>query len=225
MKMSIHALPQRFNAWQKRLQVSWTTVFAFALVIAYADGFWVTSLQGAVGAIERNENPFHRWLRDSTLMLPLYILAVLTALRMARRLVGKGHRGLVKYATTALMIVVLTSVLAVAEVAASSAYDYHFQTRHLELEHQLMGHTHTAASPSSFTQAGAADSCTGLCASIRETFDVHVRAVLLSSLVMLITNVVLAIWVLALRSDRLWRGPSTNSTSAAPVAHEEMSMA
>jgi hypothetical protein len=205
------------------MQVWWVTIFAFAIVIAYADGFWVTSLQGAVGAIERNEDPFHRWLRDSTLMLPLFVLAVLIAMRMARRLVGH-RRGVIKYATTALLIVVLTSGVAIAEVAASSAYDYHFQTRHLELEHQLMGHTQVAAEPGSFTQASTS-ACTGLCSSVKETFNSHVRAVLYSSVVMLITNLVLVLWVLALRSDRLWRRPTASPPSAAPVAHEELSMA
>ncbi len=119
----------------------------------------------------------------------------------------------------------LTTGVAVVEVAASSAYDYHFQTRHLELEHQLMGHTQVAASSSSFTQAGTEAACTGLCASVRETFNVHVRAVFYSSVVMLITNLVLVLWVLALRSDRLWRRPSEGPPSAAPVAHEELSMA
>ncbi len=221
--MSIHAVPQRFTAWRSRMQVWWITIFAFAIVLAYADGFWVTSLQGAVGAIERNEDPFHRWLRDSTMMIPLYILAVLTAIRMARRLVG-NRRGLVKYAAAALLLVVLTTGLAVAEVAASSAYDYHFQTRHLALEHQLMGHTHVAGQSASFTEAGSS-ACTGLCASVRDTFNSHVRAVLYSSVVMLLTNLVLVLWVLAIRSDRLWRRGSTSTPSATPVALEELSMA
>jgi hypothetical protein len=221
--MSTYALPQRLDAWRTRQQVWWITIFAFAIVIAYADGFWVTSLQGAIGAIERNEDPFHRWMRDSTLMVPLYILAVLTAIRMARRLVGH-RRGVIKYATTALMIVVLTSGLAVVEVAASSAYDYHFQTRHLALEHQLMGHTHVAGQSGSFT-ASSTGACTGLCASVRDTFNSHVRAVLYSSVVILITNLVLVLWVLALRSNRLWREPSTPPPVAALAAHEELSMA
>ncbi|HEX3088937.1 MAG TPA: hypothetical protein VHQ23_09795 [Ilumatobacteraceae bacterium] len=221
--MSIHAVPQRFNAWRSRMQVWWITIFAFAIVLAYADGFWVTSLQGAVGAIERNEDPFHRWVRDSTLMFPLYVLVVLTAIRMARRVVGQ-RRGLVKYATTAVLVVVLTTGVAVAEVMASSAYDYHFQTRHLALEHQLMGHTHVATDSATFTESGAT-ACTALCESVRNTFNSHVRAVFYSSVVMLITNLVLVLWVLALRSDRLWRRAATPPPSAAAVAHEELSMA
>jgi len=142
---------------------------------------------------------------------------------MARRLVG-NRRGVVKYATTALLIVVLTTGVAIAEVAASSAYDYHFQTSHLALEHQLMGHTHVAVEPGTFTQTSTG-ACTSLCASVRDTYNTHVRAVLYSSVVMLITNLVLVLWVLALRGNRLWRRRSTSPPSAAPVAHEELSMA
>ena len=206
------------------MQVWWITILAFAIVIAYADGFWVTSLQGAVGAIGRNEDPFHRWVRDSTLMLPLFFLAVLVAVRMARRAVGH-RRAFVKYGTAAVLIVVLTSGVAVAEVAASSAYDYHLQTQQLQLEHQLMGHTHVAGESALLAQSDAGTACTGLCSSVRETFNVHVRAVLYSSVLLLMTNFVLVLWVMALRGGRVWRRPPTSSPSAAPVAHEELSMA
>ena len=100
----------------------WATIAMFAVAICYADGFWVTSLQGAVGAIERSGPPFQRWLRDSTLMLPLFLMAVLAAVLTARRFVGQGHRGLVKFATTALLITLFTSGVAVAEMADGSLY-------------------------------------------------------------------------------------------------------
>lgn len=195
--MSIRGTTQRLTAWRRRLQVSWVTIGFFAIVIAYADGFWVTSLQGAIGAIGRREAPFVRWLRDSTLMLPLFFLAVLGAVLLARRWVGQGHRRLVKLGATALLIVVFSSGVAIAEVAASSAYDYHLQTRHLELEHRMGMDTNMNMNMNTGD--------TPLAATKRDTFNVHVRAVTFASVVMLITNLVLVVWVLALRSDRLWR--------------------
>jgi hypothetical protein len=217
---------RRFNAWRDRLQMWWITVAVFAIVIAFADGFVVTSLHGAVGAIERRDTPFHQWLRGSTLMLPLFFLAVLGALVLARRVVGR-RGGLVKYGVTALLVTLFASGVAVAELGASSAYDYHLQVRHLQLEDSLH-HTHPAAAPavstgqptSGQTTAGA---CTGLCATERNTFNVHVRAVSHASLLMLLTNFMLVLWVMALRNDRLWRRPMR---SAAPqVASHELSLA
>ena len=55
--MSTNQVGQRLHAWQDRQQVWWVTIAVFAIVISYADGFWVTSLQGVVGAIERRQIP------------------------------------------------------------------------------------------------------------------------------------------------------------------------
>jgi hypothetical protein len=228
--MSSNQTIQRFTAWRSRRQVWWMTVAVFAIVIAYVDGFIVTSLQGAVGAIERREPLFGRWLRDSTLMLPLFFLAVLAAFVIARRWVGQGHRGFVKYGTTALLIVLLTSGVAIGEAAASSAYDYHLQTRHLEQQHQMMSHSDTAALQGSVDQPmgdmpmGAAGS-TMLEASKQDTLNVHLKALRLGSMALLISNLVLVLWVSALRSDRLWRRPEATPMVITSAIPEELSMA
>jgi hypothetical protein len=211
------------TAGRRHLPVWWATIAAFAIVITYADGFWVTSMQGAVGAIERQQqSPVMRWLRDSTLMLPFFFLAVLAAVLIARRLVGQGHRGLVKFGTTALLITLLSSGVAAAQMTASSAYDYHLQTQHLVLEQHLHTPPGVAAAAPVAQPAGT---CTGLCASERATLKVHVRAVLYGSLVMLFTNLVLVLWVLALRSNRLWRRPDSKPMSAAPAVPKNWSVA
>jgi hypothetical protein len=220
--MSIQDTTHRFSAWRDRMQMWWITVAVFAIVIAFADGFWVTSLQGTVGAIERRESPFHRWLRDSALMVPLFFLAVLAALLMARRVVG-GRRGVVKFATTALLITVLGSGVAIAEMGASSAYDYHLQTSHLQTEQQLH-QTHLAVATSGTTTQPVSGACTGTCASERDTFNVHVRAVLYGSLAVLMTNLVLVIWVMALRSERLWRRPVRNQMTTPAMVPQELSL-
>lgn len=43
-----------------------------------------------------------------------------------------------------------------------------------------------------------------MCAARHETFVVHVRATLYSSVVVLVTNLMLVVWVLAIRGGRLW---------------------
>ena len=68
-----------------RLAVPWSTVLPSAILMAYADGFWMMTLRGAIGAIERTQEPFTGWWRESTLVLPLYVLAVLGALLLAMR--------------------------------------------------------------------------------------------------------------------------------------------
>ena len=172
--MYIRGAREHFTTWRGRVPVCWLTVAVFAIVIAYSDGFWVTSLEGTVGAIERSGTPLHRWLLDSTLMLPLFFLAVVIAVLMARRLVGGSRSALVKFATTALLVAVLGTVVAVAEMGASAAYDYHLQTRHLQVEQQLH-HTHPAAQAGVVTPTPTG-SCIGLCASVRDTFNVHMRS-------------------------------------------------
>ena len=42
----------------------WKTVVTLAAVLAYADGYWLISLRGAIGAIERTDHPFASWLRS-----------------------------------------------------------------------------------------------------------------------------------------------------------------
>ena len=202
---------ERLTAYLKGLKVSWVTIAVFAVVIAYSDGFWLTSLQGAVGAIERKHSPFGRWLRDSTLMLPLFALAVLAAMLLARRLVGNSRRKLVKVSATALLIVVISGAVGISEVAASSAYDYRLQTRHLELSSHSHGSA-IAVDPGAVVPPPRA--CNALCEAKRETLTVHVRAVKFASMVLLISNLVLVAWVLALRSEQLWQPRRASDRSA-----------
>jgi hypothetical protein len=176
-------------------RLSWMTVAVTAVIIAYVDGFWVTSLQGTVGAIERNQPPFARWLHDSTLMLPLFVVAVSAALVLTRRWFGGGRRELVTLAAAAVLIIGITTAVSIAEVTASSVYDYHLEARDLALGH--VGHVHPVSADS-----GA---CTGLCAARHSTLMLHVRAVSSASVVLLITNLVLVVWALTFRGGQLWR--------------------
>ena len=79
-----------------------------------------------------------------------------------------------------------------------------------------------ATQPGSINQAGA---CTGPCAIKQATLKMHVRAVLYTGMRMLITNLVLVAWVMALRSDRLWRRSETAPMNATTVVPENWSVA
>jgi hypothetical protein len=61
--MSIDSARQTVGTLGTRLNVPWGTVLPLAVVLAYADGFWMLTLRGAIGAIERTQEPFAGWAR------------------------------------------------------------------------------------------------------------------------------------------------------------------
>ena len=190
----------------RRLHLSWPTVAVFAAVIAYVDGFWVTSLQGAVGAVEVTREPFVRWVRDSTLMLPLLLLAVVAALSLTRRWAGRSHREFRQLAVAAISTMLITTVVSIAQVATMSIHDYNIQAAQLGQVHA--GHASTvAADPGAVAPLGG-KACSALCAARHATLMAHVRSVGYAGLVLLFTNLVLVVWALALRGGRLWAAPT-----------------
>ena len=191
------------------MPIPWVTVAVFALVMAYADGFVLTSIPGAVGAIERTHGPFASWLRTSTLMLPLFVLGVLAGLALARRRFGPALRTARKIVTAALLIVAAGTLVGAGELAVSAAYDYHLQSQQLELidaTHRAEGHV----------QHLGAGTCTGLCARKHATLAVDAKAVGYGSAVVLGANLVLVAWVLAMRGGRL--EPARTRRAAVPSA-------
>jgi hypothetical protein len=176
--------------------VAWTTVAVFAVLMAFADGFVLTSIQGAVGAIERAQNPFAFWLWSSTLMVPVFVVAVLAAIAYARHLFGPVLRAPWKVAAAALLIVVAGGVVGTGELVVSAQYDYQLQS---ELAQTMDQHGHTVG-PGPQTDP---DACTGLCAAQHQQFVVDERAARLGSALVLGTNLVLVGWVMAVRGGRL----------------------
>ena len=195
---------------RRRLGVSWPTIILFAVVISFVNGFWVTSLQGAVGSLERSEPPFQRWLRDSTIMVAFYAAAVLVAVLLARRWFGRSPRALVRGGTAAVLIIAACTFVGIAEVANSAAYDYHLQTQHVDLVAHL-NHAESAVQPAGNTPA---QGCVGTCAAKQSTRDLHIRAVTKASALILVTTALLVAWLFAVAGDRLWQRPRTNRTEA-----------
>jgi hypothetical protein len=166
--------------------VPWLTVLPLAVVLAFGDGFWATSLRGAVGAIERTQGPFASWLRESTMVLPVFVLAVLGALTLALRWFGPVLRPRA-FAATALMVVAAGTLAGIAEVAASSAYDYHLQSDTLAMM-ESMRHASTASLLAQQQQA---------------SLGLQVHAVAYGAGIILVTNLVLVALVVAFRGGRL----------------------
>ncbi|MDX6249398.1 MAG: hypothetical protein QOF10_2758 [Kribbellaceae bacterium] len=211
-----------FVAFPGRRAVPWLTVAALAITMAYADGFLMTALQGAVGAIQRTREPMVSWLRDSTITLPVFVVAVLRALAVAHRRYGPVLRKARTVLAAALLIVVAGSVVGIGEIVASSTYDYYLQSKQLERTDSTHSHQSGAANVSDHSD------CAATCQALRSTLAVDERGVEYGSAVVLLTNLVLVGGVVALRGGRLdsaaarRQGPlsvaaATPSTTAAAV--------
>jgi hypothetical protein len=185
--MTINATTERSRTLRDRLSVvPWLTVVPLAVVMAYADGFWLISLRGAVGYIERTQEPSVTWLRESTLILPIFVLAVLGALTLAASWFGPVLRKPKTVVTTALLIVAAGTLVGITALAASSAYDYNLQTSQV---HQM----NSSGSMASMTSTAQQDAGLAL----------QLRSVVYGSGLLLVTNLVLVGWVVALRGGRL----------------------
>lgn len=171
-----------------RPTVPWLTVLPLAVLMAYGDGFWVTSLRGAAGAIERTQGPFESWLRESMLVLPLFVLATLGALTLAMRWFGPVLSSAKAVIATGLMVVGAGTLVGIVELAASSAYDYYLQSSQLQMV-ASMGHL------------CAAGDC--LAQKQQASLGLQLTSVGYGSAILLVTNVALVGWAVALRGGRL----------------------
>jgi len=185
--MSIDSTRDRPVAAQGRLRVPWLTVLPFAVAMASADGFWMVVLRGAVGAIERAQEPFATWLRESTLLVPVYVLAVLGALTLGMRCFGPALRTARSVVLTALLVAAAGTVVGVLQLVVSTVYDFQLQSDQL----LLMGSMHGSCDAACLDQMQQASM-----ASLT-------RAGLYVAGFLLITNVALVGWIVAMRGGRL----------------------
>ncbi|MFN0280472.1 MAG: hypothetical protein ACKVZ6_00700 [Kineosporiaceae bacterium] len=205
------------GAGRDRLPVSWWTVVLLAALMAYADGFWVTSLRGAVGAVERVQEPFASWLRDGTVALPVFILAVAGSFLVAARRFGPGLRGARAVLVTALLVAAAGSLVAMGQVVVGAVADYRLQSEliatmdanHSRASGPVLDPSTTAVAPAPAAGSAAAVdpvtgtlACDSVCRSRRETLRVHVRGIEYAAAVVVLTNLVLVGWVVAWRGGR-----------------------
>jgi hypothetical protein len=198
---------QRLVGYLKALRLSWTTVVVMAVVLAFADGFVLLAFQGAVGAVERQSQPFRRWIVGSVLMVPFFVVAIVVAMILTRRWAGKIRRTWAKGGVAVLLIVASTALLGAAMEGVSGAYDYTLQSRHIDL--MVSTHSLHNTEKSLFTQPSPAETpkCDAACRQKHDTIVVHIRSVFLALKLMLLINLVLTAWVVAVRGGRLWATP------------------
>jgi hypothetical protein len=200
----------RFAALRGKVPLPWVTVFALAIVMAAADGFILTSLQGAVGAIERAQGPFASWARDTAIVLPLFVVAMMWAFTRAHRkhgLTSPAMRSWRRVVTTALLIVAAGTAVGVAETTVSAAMDYRLQSQLLERMSATHG-SHSIAGANGSPIANPAYTDGAWSPEQRQTMALDVKAVGFGGGLMLATNIVLVGWVVALRGGRLDVVPS-----------------
>ena len=164
--------------------IPWSTVITLAALMAFADGFWMMSLRGAVGAIERTQEPFASWLYESTAALPLFMVAVLAALTLALRWFGPVLSRPRTVMATGFLVAGAGTLVGIAEVAVSSAWDY-------QLQLQLMDSLHHMTTPAALPLQEQA------------SLGLQFRAIGYGSAILLITNVVATGWAIAIHGGRL----------------------
>jgi hypothetical protein len=226
--MSTTTTSQRVRAFLDPAPARWPTVVLMALAMSVADCFVLTALTGAVGAIERTQGRFFTWMLDSVVLWPLFVLAILLVLGRIRHRHGTVLRGSRKVLLSALLIAVAGTVIGLGAVAASSAYDYHLQADQLELTGPLHNHEAPAVSEPAGSQSAAAlaashaghdASCDETCQEERLTLNSDLRGVGFAGPILLVVNIVLVGWLLALFGGRL--SPVVRRVAPAVVAPAE----
>lgn len=167
--------------------IPWATVLTFAVVLADADWFWVISLRGAVGAIERTSDPVVSWAQGAGLLVPLFACAVLGALAIAYRRFGPVLQRPRTVVAASLLIVAACTLAGIGALVVSGAYDYRLQIDQLD---------HTAR-----MGVRCLDSC--LTARQDATLALQLKALGAGAVILLVTNLLLIGWMVAIRGGHL----------------------
>ncbi|HET6967671.1 MAG TPA: hypothetical protein VFI44_05310 [Ornithinibacter sp.] len=175
------------NAGVEHAGVPWATVLPLAVVLSFADGFWVTSMRGAVGAAGAGHAPFTTWWRESGVLVAAYACAVLGALVLARQWSRRGGGRRSTLVVAALLVVVAGTVVGVLHLAAGAASDYVVQWERLQMTTAMRG------------------DCPADCLDRlrQDTLGLEVRAVTFGALLLLVTNLGSVVWVTMCRGGRL----------------------
>ena len=189
--------------------VPWATVATFAVGMSCTAAFWLVSLTGAIGAPDRYARPFATWVMLSIALLPVFGAGVLGAMMLAKRWFGPVLHGWARVVATALLILAGGTLAGVVAIAASGAYDYHFQ---MHVLHTMGG------------MSGMAP-CTGECIPREEhqILVLHIRGVVLVSQKLLLANAVLVAWIVAMWGGRIkltnrsWRAKGSVEEPSEPV--------
>lgn len=170
-----------------RANIPWSTAVPLAVVLAYGNGIWVVWLGGEAAAVERSLSPFARWVGESSMVLPVFLAAVLGALALTRHRASRSvpaARGRRPVLATALLVAAAGSLVGAAWLATNAAYDHRQESARLGATSDVPG------------------TCEGACRARQQaSYDVQLRAVGYGSAVVLAYDVVLVGWVAALRGS------------------------
>jgi hypothetical protein len=195
---SINATTEPPGTLRGRLGVvPWLTVVPLAVVLAFADGFWVISLRGATGSIERTQEPVLTWLRESTLALPVFVLAVLGALAVAARWFGPAGRKTKTVVATVLLIVAAGTLVGIGALAINSGYDYYLQSSQAPVMDPMPSIGMDSMPSMDMGSIGSTPQPN------HGSLSLQARAVGLGSAILLVTNLALVSWVVVIRGGRL----------------------
>ena len=173
------------------VRVAWGLVISCALAMVLLDGFVVVALRGVAGSIERTDHLFASWLREALLLLPAYVSALLVAVMLVSRGPGGARRYRHPSVTMLGALSAAGTVVATVWATTSGAYDLRLQ-RHEFLDMPAM-------------QAA----CTGACAERMQqaAFTLQEHTVGLAAVAFLVGNLVMVLWVYALRGGLLLPAP------------------
>ncbi|MFZ4717846.1 MAG: hypothetical protein ACOYMR_00380 [Ilumatobacteraceae bacterium] len=202
----------RIAASLDRLDVSWWSVGLFAVLLAFANGFLLTSTQVTVGAIERLSPPFERWVTNALMMVPIYAIAIVAVLYLSRRLAGEGSRPAVRLWTAVGLIVVTSVVVGMAHTGLSALYDYVLQVRHIKLSGHLR-HPLYRVDGTTPVLVGSS-TCDPTCKAIEATRTAHFSALWLSFKLLLAMDAVIVLWVLGMRGGIVWKHRTVRTATA-----------
>ena len=194
----------RLRAFFDPRPARWRTVIVLGIVLAYADGYLLVALTGAVGAIERTNHPFGAWLEESAVLVPVFILAELLVLWLVRRKTGPALRSGKAVAIVALLLALGGTVVGVAAVTASAAYDYRLQTNLIDYEEQpaLQHDNGVPLIPAGSTIARG--NCNSMiCNDERFSLATDLRGIGIGAPLLLGINIVMVAWILAAFGGRL----------------------
>jgi hypothetical protein len=192
----------------------WRTVVIIGIVLAYADGYLLVALTGAVGAIERTNHPFGAWLEESAVLVPLIILAELLVLKLVRRRSGPVLRSWRGTVVAGLLIAMAASVTGFLAITASTGYDYSLQTKLIVFEENIDNVNGVPLVPAGSTVARG--NCNSMiCNEERFSLATDVRGVAISAPILVVGNIVLVGLLLAYFGGRLG-APERRRTEPVP---------
>jgi hypothetical protein len=140
-----------------------------------------------VGAIERTRDPFVSWVQGSVILTPLFAFAVLAALALAYRWFGPVLRRPRRVVATSLLVVAACTLAGAGALVLSGAYDLRLQLSQLD-RMSTMG-------------VICVDTC--LTAQRDATLVLQLKALGAGTVLLLLTNLLLVGWMVAIGGGRL----------------------